>query len=66
MEAVFSVEVEIPSLRIMREAKLDEDEWIQNRLDQLNFIDEKRLATICHGQVYQKRMKKSYDKRVRP
>lgn len=66
MEAVLPIEVEIPSLRILRDIELDESEWIQNRLDQLNFIDEKRLAAVCHGQINQKRMRKSFDKRVRP
>ena len=28
MEVVLPVEVQIPSLRIMKEADLDEDEWI--------------------------------------
>ena len=46
MEAVLPVEVEIPSLRIMKDAELDEAEWVQNRLDQLNLIDEKRLAAV--------------------
>jgi hypothetical protein len=41
MEAVLPVEVEIPSLRIMKDAELDEAKWVQNRLDQLNLIDEK-------------------------
>ena len=41
MEAVLPVEVQIPSLRIMNEAGLGKDEWIQTRLDQLNLIDEK-------------------------
>ena len=40
MEAIFPVEVQIPLLRIMNEAGLGEDEWIQTRLDQLNLIDE--------------------------
>ena len=66
MEAVLPVEVEIPSLRIMRDVELDESEWVQNRLDQLELIDEKRLTTVCHGQVYQQRMRKAFDKRVRP
>ena len=44
-----TVEVQIPSLRIMKDADLDEDEWIQTRQDQLNLIDKKRLAAICHG-----------------
>ncbi|KAE8725121.1 Cullin-associated and neddylation dissociated [Hibiscus syriacus] len=66
MEAVLPIEVEIPSLRILREIKLDESEWIQARFDQLNLIEEKRLKAICHGQMYQKRMMKSHDKKVHP
>ena len=49
MEAVLPIEVQIPSLRIMKEADVGEDEWIQTRLDQLKLIDEKRLAVVCHG-----------------
>ena len=41
MEVVLPVEVQIPSLRIVNEEGLGEYEWIQIRLDQLNFIDEK-------------------------
>ncbi|RDX84581.1 Gypsy retrotransposon integrase-like protein 1, partial [Mucuna pruriens] len=41
-KAVFPIEVEIPSLRVLAEVKLEEAEWIQQRLDQLNMIDEKR------------------------
>ncbi|KAE8654967.1 hypothetical protein F3Y22_tig00117034pilonHSYRG00338 [Hibiscus syriacus] len=66
MEAVLPIEVEIPSLRILREIKLDESEWIQARFDQLNLIEDKRLKAICHGQMYQKRMMKSHDKKVHP
>ena len=50
MDVVLPVEVEIPSLRILMDTKLDEAEWIQTRLGQLNLIEEKRLAAICHGQ----------------
>ncbi|KAG8488615.1 hypothetical protein CXB51_016573 [Gossypium anomalum] len=56
MEAVLPIEVEIPSLRVLAELKLDEAEWIQSRYDQLNLIEEKRLKAIRHGQMYQKRM----------
>ena len=66
MEVVLHVEVQIPSLRIMKEADLGEDEWIQTRLDQLNLIDEKRLDAICHGQMYQKRMIKAFNKKIKP
>ncbi|KAK5837370.1 hypothetical protein PVK06_013180 [Gossypium arboreum] len=66
MEAVLPIEVEIPSLRVLSEVKLDEAEWIQSRYDQLNLIEEKRLRAIRHGQMYQKRMMRAYDKRVHP
>jgi len=52
MEAVLPFEVEIPSLRVLMETKLEEAEWVQARYDQLSFIDEKRLAVVCHGQLY--------------
>ncbi|KAI5435077.1 hypothetical protein KIW84_021779 [Lathyrus oleraceus] len=63
MEAVLPVEVQIPSLRIAKDAGLDEDEWIQTRLDQINLIDEKRLAAVCHRQIYQKRMTQAFNKK---
>ncbi|XP_039686891.1 uncharacterized protein [Medicago truncatula] len=65
-EAVLPVEVEIPSLRVLMEADLSEAEWVQNRYDQLNLIEEKRMTALCHGQLYQKRMKQAFDKKVRP
>ena len=65
MEAVLPMEVQIPSLRIMKDAGLSEDDWIQTRLDQLNLINEKRLTAVCHGQTYQKRMIKAFNKKVR-
>ncbi|RDY13866.1 hypothetical protein CR513_01149, partial [Mucuna pruriens] len=57
IEAVLPVEVEILSLRVLAEA---------NRLDQLNLIEEKSLTVVCHGQLYQWRMKNIFDKRVKP
>ena len=65
MKAVLPIEVQIPSLRIMKDARLNEDDWIQTRLDQLNLIDEKRLIVVCHGQMYQKQMIKALNKKVR-
>ena len=65
MEAILPIEVQIPSLRIMKDAGLNEDDWIQTRLDQLNLIDEKRLIVVCHGQMYQKMMIKAFNKKVR-
>ena len=38
MEAVLPIEVEIPSLRVLREVELEEAEWVQARYEQLNLI----------------------------
>ena len=54
MEAVLPIEVQIPSTRVLQGEELGEDEWVQTLLYQINLIDEKRLAAICHGQIYQK------------
>ncbi|XP_052312432.1 uncharacterized protein LOC112328962 [Populus trichocarpa] len=66
MEAVMPLEVEIPSLRVLMDSELEEAEWAKVRYEQLNLISEKRIAAICHHQLYQKRMAKAYDKKVRP
>jgi hypothetical protein len=66
MEVVLPVEVEISSLRVLMEAELLEAEWCQNRYDQLNLIEEKRMNALCHGLLYQSRMKQAFDKKVRP
>ncbi|EOY21330.1 RNA-directed DNA polymerase (Reverse transcriptase), Ribonuclease H, putative [Theobroma cacao] len=66
MEAVFPIEVEIPSLRVLKEVQLEEAEWVNTRYEQLNLIEEKRLTALCHGQLYQKRMMKAYGKKVHP
>ncbi|RDX73684.1 hypothetical protein CR513_46674, partial [Mucuna pruriens] len=60
-EAVLPAEVEIPSLRVLAEVELS-----NSRLDQLNLVEEKRLTTLCHGQLYQRRIKNAFDKKVRP
>ena len=63
MKAVLPIEVEIPSLRVIMEAELSDAEWIQNWFDQLNLIEEKRMTALCHGQLYHKIIKKSFDKK---
>ena len=66
MEVVMPLEVKIPSLRVLMDSELEEDEWAKVRYEQLNLISEKRIAVIYHHQLYQKRMAKAYDKKVRP
>ncbi|XP_055814660.1 uncharacterized protein LOC129884375 [Solanum dulcamara] len=50
-EAVIPAEVEIPSLRIIQEAKLSNADWVRNRIEYLALIDEKRITAVCHGQL---------------
>ncbi|XP_070015970.1 uncharacterized protein [Nicotiana sylvestris] len=65
-EAAILIKVKIPSLRIVAEAEIDDEEWVKTRLEQLSLIDEKRLATMCHVQLYQQIMARAYNKKVRP
>ncbi|XP_055824287.1 uncharacterized protein LOC129892752 [Solanum dulcamara] len=65
-EAIIPAEVEIPSLRIMQEAELSNADWVRNRIEHLALIDEKRMAIVYHGQLYQQRMFHAFNKRVRP
>ncbi|XP_012458178.1 uncharacterized protein LOC105778970 [Gossypium raimondii] len=65
MEAVLPIKVEIPSLRVLAELKLDEAEWVQSRYDQLNLIEGKMLKAIQHSHMYQKRMMRAYNKKER-
>ena len=63
-EAVLPIEMEILSLRVLREVELEKAEWVQAQYEQLNLIEEKRMKAICHGQLYQKRMMRGHDKKI--
>ncbi|XP_060170657.1 uncharacterized protein LOC132601592 [Lycium barbarum] len=65
IEAVIPAEVEIPLLRIIQEAELDDVEWVKNRYEQLAMIDKKRMVAACHEQLYRQRMSRAFNKRVR-
>ena len=41
MDAVQSVELQIPSLRIVLESKLPKVEWVRARYEELLFLDER-------------------------
>ncbi|XP_077223363.1 uncharacterized protein LOC143856966 [Tasmannia lanceolata] len=64
MEAVFPVELRIPSLRVMMEAGLPESVWAQARYQELQMIDEKRLKALYHVQGYQRRVERAINKKV--
>ena len=66
MEVVLPIEVEIPSLRVLREVELEEAKWVQERYEQLNLTEKRRMKAIYHGQLYQRRMMRAHDKKIRP
>nr|XP_033510903.1 uncharacterized protein LOC108944330 [Nicotiana tomentosiformis] len=65
-EVVIPTEVEIPSLRIIQEAKFSDAEWVRSCYEQLAFIDGKIMNAMCHGQLYQNRISRAFNKRVKP
>ena len=66
MEVVLSIELEMGSLRVALEKQISEAEWVQSRLDQLSQLDERRLRAADHIQAYQRKMVRSFKKRVKP
>ncbi|XP_033515572.1 uncharacterized protein [Nicotiana tomentosiformis] len=64
IEVVTPGEVEIPSLQIIIEAWIEDIDGVKSRLEQLSLIDEKHLAKVCFGQLYQQRMARAYNKKV--
>ena len=59
------VEVEIQSLRVLLESKIFEYKWVESRLAQLTLLDEKRMKAIYHSQLYQKRIARAYNKKIK-
>jgi len=49
MEVVLPFEVEIPSLRVLSEAELEEVEWAHACFDRLNLIEGKISDAMSHG-----------------
>ena len=66
MEAVLPVEIEMGSLRVTLEQQISETEWVQSHFDQLSLLDERRLRAADHIQAYQRKMARSFKKRVKP
>ncbi|XP_070021953.1 uncharacterized protein [Nicotiana sylvestris] len=47
------------------EAELSDAEWIKSSYEQLTLIDGKKMNALCHGQLYQNRMSRDFNKRVK-
>jgi hypothetical protein len=66
MEAVQPVEVAIPSLRMLMESQIPESEWARERYEQLILLDERRLNSLSTVQMYQARLQRAFNKKVKP
>ncbi|XP_074291334.1 uncharacterized protein LOC141618120 [Silene latifolia] len=66
MEAVQSIELEVPSLKILLESHVPEAESVQVRYDSLVMLDERRINALYHVQLYQKRKERAFNKKVKP
>ena len=66
MEAVLPVEIEMGSLRVALKYQISETEWAQSRYDKLSLLDERRLRAADHVQAYQRKMTRTFRKRVKP
>ncbi|XP_074297157.1 uncharacterized protein LOC141627845 [Silene latifolia] len=66
MEARQPIESEVPSLRILLESQVPEADWVQARYDSLVLLDERRLNALYHVQLYQKRIERAFNKKVKP
>lgn len=64
-ECVLPIEIELPSLRFAMVHDLGERESVQQRLTTLEDLDEHRLASLTHQEVYKRRMKEVYDRKAR-
>ncbi|XP_070029771.1 uncharacterized protein [Nicotiana sylvestris] len=65
-EVVIPGEFEIPSLRIIQEAEFEDAKWVKSHYEKLALIDGKRMNAVCHGQLYQNRMSRAFNKRFKP
>lgn len=61
-EVVLPLEVQIPSLRISLHDLVSEDHFRQERLAQLELLDERHLAALNHLHLYQKCITRAYNK----
>ena len=64
-EAVLPIETEIKSLRVMMEAKTPESEWARKKYDHLVSLNEKRMYTLFLTQIYQRRITRAFNKKVK-
>ena len=66
VEAVLPLECQIPSLRIVIQEGLSNEDNVHLRLEELEALDEKRLGAQQRLKCYQARISRTFNKKVRP
>ena len=64
-EAVLPLEIQIPSLRVAIATGLTDEEKHERRLQELEALDDKRLQAQQQIELYQARISKAYNKKVK-
>ena len=64
VEVVLPIEVELSSLRIVKEVELIKAEWTQARYERLYLTEDRWLTALCRGRLYQKKMTRAYDRKI--
>jgi hypothetical protein len=64
-EAVLPLEIQIPSLRVALATGMTTEESHRKRLEELEALDEKRLRAQQHIEMYQARISRAFDKKVK-
>ena len=52
-------------MRVLLESKIPEYQWVESRLAQFILLDEKRMRVMYHSQLYQKRIGRAYNKKIK-
>ncbi|XP_020688769.1 uncharacterized protein LOC110104134 [Dendrobium catenatum] len=62
VEAVLPLEVELPSLRVVIQNELTQEQNARLRMEELDALDEIRLQAQQNLEIYRARMTKSFDR----
>jgi len=66
MEVVLPIEIARPSLSMIAESQIPESEWTQARCEELVMINERRLRALHNVKIYQARISRAFNKKVKP
>lgn len=65
MEVVLPIELEVPSLKVLKESQLFEEEQNKERDEELLLPNERRLQALYHVQGYQHIITLAFNKKVK-